>query len=331
MANIRIKMIKEAYRNTIKFLTHDIWVGDFSELSKAMRNAIRYLKVFINTTKEFFNLKIGLHAINLTYFTILAIVPLVAIGIYVTHRFGLDNYLSAALYNTFSNQKYVIDIILSSANNIINTTNSGLFGWIGLLSFIWTIFWLMLSVENSFNYIWHVDTARKLYKRIIVYITVLILSPFVIVLFVYTSAYYTVALDVIFPDSKMFKFIESNLYWLVFYGLTVFAFSLIFKFIPHVKVRYSASLRASIMSGALFVLLQYLYISTQMMVSRLNSVYGVFALFPLLLIWLNFSWQIILLGAELSYSFQYIEEQDELIFLEKEKQKEIEENEQNSN
>ena len=62
------------------------------------------------------------------------------------------------------------------------------------------------------------------------------------------------------------------------------------------------------------------------MVSRLNSVYGVFALFPLLLIWLNFSWQIILLGAELSYSFQYIEEQDELKFMEMEKNKEIEEN-----
>lgn len=326
MANIRIKMIKETYRNIIKFLSHDIWVGDFTEVSKAMRRAIRYLKVFITTTKEFFNRKIGLHAINLTYFTILAIVPLVAIGIFVTNRFGLDAYLSTALYDTFANQKYVIDVILSSANNIINTTNSGLFGWIGLLSFIWTIFWLMLSVENSFNHIWHVDTARKLYKRLIVYVTVLILAPFVVVLFVYTSAYYTLALDVIFPDSRVFKFIESNLYWLVFYGLTVLVLSLIYKFIPHVKVRYSASLRASVMSGFFFVLLQYLYISTQMMVSRLNSVYGVFALFPLLLIWLNFSWQVILLGAELSYSFQYIEEQDELKFMEMEKNKEIEEN-----
>ena len=79
-----------------------------------------------------------------------------------------------------------------------------------------------------------------------------------------------------------------------------------YKFIPATEVKYRNAIRAAAIGGAVFVIFQYLYLETQVFVARLNTVYGVLAAIPLFLIWLNFSWQIIIYGAELTYSFQNI-------------------------
>ena len=79
-----------------------------------------------------------------------------------------------------------------------------------------------------------------------------------------------------------------------------------YKFIPNYIVRYKNALKAAIFSGPLFTLLQYLFLETQIFVTRLNSIYGAVAAIPLFMFWLNFGWFIILLGAELSYAFQNV-------------------------
>ena len=79
-----------------------------------------------------------------------------------------------------------------------------------------------------------------------------------------------------------------------------------YKFIPNFKVRYSHALRAAAISAIAFTLLQYLYLETQVFVTRLNMVYGAVAAIPLFMFWMNFGWFIILFGAELSYAFQNV-------------------------
>ena len=56
------------------------------------------------------------------------------------------------------------------------------------------------------------------------------------------------------------------------------------------------------------IIIQYIYTETQMLVSRIDAVYGAFAAIPLFLIWLNISWMVILIGAEISHAFQYVSE-----------------------
>ena len=77
-------------------------------------------------------------------------------------------------------------------------------------------------------------------------------------------------------------------------------------YIPSPKVRYRYAFQSALFAALVFVGFQYLYLETQMFVSRLNAVYGVIAAIPLFLIWLNFSWQIIIYGAELTYGFQNV-------------------------
>ena len=66
-------------------------------------------------------------------------------------------------------------------------------------------------------------------------------------------------------------------------------------------------LAAAAVSSLAFTAVQYLYLETQMFVSRMNAVYGVFAAIPLFMVWLNIGWFIILLGSELSYVFQNVD------------------------
>ena len=93
--------------------------------------------------------------------------------------------------------------------------------------------------------------------------------------------------------------------WAVFYGIIVLFFTIIYKYVPNVKVKFTAAFFAALIAALAFVGWQYLYVETQLFVSGLNSVYGVFAAIPLFLTWMNVSWQIIVIGAEISHAYQY--------------------------
>ena len=98
-----------------------------------------------------------------------------------------------------------------------------------------------------------------------------------------------------------------NMFLFVFFIIATFTFSAMYKFIPNAKVDYSNALRAAIPAALAFTVMNYLYLETQVMVTRLNAVYGVFAAVPLFMIWMNVGWYVILIGSELSYAFQHVE------------------------
>ena len=80
-----------------------------------------------------------------------------------------------------------------------------------------------------------------------------------------------------------------------------------YKYIPNVKVHFIAAFNAALIAAIAFIVVQYLYLETQILVSRLNAIYGAFAAIPLFLIWMNVSWIIILFGAEISHAYQYVD------------------------
>ena len=89
--------------------------------------------------------------------------------------------------------------------------------------------------------------------------------------------------------------------------VTVLTLSALYKFIPATRVRYEYAFKSALVSGAVFAIFQYLYLETQVFVTRLNGVYGALAAIPLFLIWMNYSWQIIIYGAELTYGYQNVD------------------------
>ncbi len=297
--------ISFVYKKVVKFITDDIWRLDFSELGRFKNNLIRHLKIGIITARNSSSLRVGREAVFLSFFGMLATVPFVAVIFAVASSFGLDKELSDLLYNSFPTSTQLINAILGWARNVLNTIHSGTFGWISFLTFVWMIFWLMLCVEDAFNRIWKVEKSRNLIKRFFVYITILFLAPFVLLMFLYGGAYYASFVNSL-NHLGVIDFITSKLYWVVFYVGTVIIMATLYKLIPHSKVYFTPCLKASVISGLAFVLIQYLYLETQLMVTRLSTVYGIFAAIPLFMIWMNFCWNIILYGASLSYAFQHV-------------------------
>ena len=104
-------------------------------------------------------------------------------------------------------------------------------------------------------------------------------------------------------DIQEFRFLKTLLSWLLFSAVAIFTISAMFKYIPAVKVEYRYALRSALMTGIVFTCFQYIYLETQLFVSRLNAVYGVLAAIPLFMIWLNVSWQIIMYGCMLCRAF----------------------------
>lgn len=293
-----------------KFLGHDIWQFNLSELSKAQALFIRDLKVVLDALRNFADEKIGLQSVALSYFCTLAAVPLVAVCFAVTSGFGLENVLRDALYSADISQT-VIDTLLTAASNIINASKAGLFGVITALSFVWLVIWMMNRVEKVFNNVWHVrKPKRKALKSYGIDIIIMILIPFVVLIFFAGTVVYSHVLDLIPNSIGVTDKIKSFVGWVIFGGVAVMTLSAMYKFIPATHVNYRFALKGALWAGIAFTIFQYLYLETQVLVTNINAVYGAVAALPLFMMWLRFGWLIILYGAQFSYSFQTVDEMD---------------------
>lgn len=290
-----------------RFIKDDIWELELEELSKARARFIKYLKVMMITIKTFSSEKIGFQAVALSFFSTMSVIPFVAIVFAITGGFGLADKLKEFLYDYFNNSQQIIDTVLGFAQNIIDTAQSSAVGLVSALLFFWIVIWMMMNVEKVFNNVWKVQKSRNLFRRLSVIIAMLLVSPFIVLVFFGGSFVYSHALGYLGLNIESFNAFKTILSWSLFGALATFTFSAMYKFIPNAPVDYPNALRAAAYSGIAFTVMQYLYLETQVFVTRLNGIYGAFAAVPLFMIWINIGWFIILIGAELSYAFQHVD------------------------
>lgn len=297
-------------RNTRKlksFVRDDIWTIELEELSKAKARFIKYLKVMLITIKTFANERIGFQSVALSFFSTMSIVPFIAIMFAITDGLGLADRLRDVLYTYFNNSQQTIDTILGFANNIIESAQSGTVGLISALTFAFIVIWMMLNVEVVFNNVWMVRKSRNIIKRLSFIIALVLLSPFVVMVFFTGAIVSSNALGYLGLDYDGLTGFKTLLTWIFFAGIVTLTFSAMYKFIPNAKVHYTSALRAAIPAAIVFTIVQYLYLETQVFVTRLSTIFGAFAAVPLFMVWINIGWFIILIGAELSYAFQNVD------------------------
>ena len=298
-------MIKKI-RKVRSFLSEDIWNENLNNLSRMRAHFIKDLRVLVVTIKTFSAEKIGFQAVALSFFCTMAAVPFMAVAFAITGGLGLENTLKQLLVSNIPNQQ-AVDTLFGYAQNVIDTAQSSPVGLVSALLFTWLVLWMMMCVESVFNNVWRVNKSRNIFKRLTFYLVIMGLSPFVVLLFFAGAIVYSNVLDVLVPDVAFSENIKNFLGWVVFAAVSVMTFSAMYKFIPNHYVRYKDALKAALLSGVLFTILQYLFLETQIFVSRLNTIYGAVAAIPLFMFWLNFGWFIILIGAELSYAFQNVD------------------------
>lgn len=288
--------------------TDRIWSLDTSGCSKAYASLVHLLKLVLITVNTFTQNKMGYQCIALSYFVMMALVPFVALLFALTGGLGLSDRISEVLYMIFPANPEFVSTMMEKANGLLDTAKGGGPGLISFLIFLWAIVWMMFQVETVFNNVWGIrKIPRKLYKRFGFYIIVLVLSPLLVFVFSAGIAFYANITNLFGLDLSNIRSITKMLGYLGFYTVSTLTFSAMFTYIPATKVKYRYGLQAAALTALVFVVFQYLYLETQMFIGKLSRAYGVIAAIPLFLIWLNYSWQIIIYGAELTYGFQNVD------------------------
>lgn len=300
-----IEEIQEFYTWFVKFITKDIWHLNIDDFGKAKKKFIKYLKVALITVKEAGINHLGLYAFSLSFFSTMSLVPFVAVAFAITDGFGLKDNLQEMLLEYFSNNKEIVQLVIQFAENIVTISQQDAFGIVSLGFFIGTILWLILNVEKCFNLIWKAERGRSIAKRFLYYFGVLAIAPLLVTIFLSLSLMFTKTFDAYNFNIQWLESAGFLIKWGSFYGIMTLFFTIIYKYIPNVKVKFPAAFFAALIAALAFVVWQYLYVETQVFVSRMNTVYGAFAAIPLFLVWMNVSWTIILIGAELSHAYQY--------------------------
>ncbi|MCA1741740.1 MAG: YihY/virulence factor BrkB family protein, partial [Bacteroidales bacterium] len=252
---------------------------------------------------------IYIKASALTFFSILSVIPLVALAFGIAKGFGLSDELRAQIIMQFHNQEQVMNWILDFANNTLEQTSGGWLAGIGVAFLFYTVGQLLRYVENIFNSIWRVEETRVWYRQVTNYLAVIILVPALFIASSSVTVLATTKLTDILSRSDMLEVLKplvSFLVKLIPFILLCTLSTAAFLAMPNTRVKLRSALFAGLFAGIALQLLQIVYVESQLGITRLGTLYGSFAAVPLLMVWIQMSWVVMLMGAQLSYFMQNI-------------------------
>ncbi len=300
-----LKDIPQQLSDLWKFVTVDIWRITDAEVKGMRQTGYNFLKTILLAIRRYNEDQLQRKAAALTYSTLLSIVPMLAIMFAIAKGFGFNNILTSQLLNYFPGQKEILTQALTWVNSYMQQVQGGIFMGIGIVLLLWTVLNLVSNIENCFNEIWMVKKGRSYYRQVTDYFSLMLLAP----VFIICSSGLSIFVSTTFSTLSQYHLITpfaAIFFKLAPFVVTIFMFTGIYIFLPNTKVRFKSAFYAGIFAGIAFQSFQYLYISGQIWVSKYNAIYGSFAALPLLLLWLQLSWVICLLGAELAYASQNI-------------------------
>ncbi len=291
------------------FFLETIWTFRLNTLSLSKAIVLKICRIIVLTIRFFLQNRCALHAASLTYYTLLATVPILALMFGIARGYGFDKILREKLFAMLQENPMLAEKILEFTDSAISNASGGVITGIGVLFLIWTAVKLLASIENSFNGIWGVKCGRSWNRKFCDYLTLLVICPFLMVVMATTS-------DIM---SGFMKKIVSTLpfsgFWLGSVELIMgclhlvsvwFVFYFIYAFVPNTKVKFKAAFIAGILVGTAYSLLQSLYVYAQTSLSSYNVVYGSFAALPFLLILMNLGWTLTIFGAQLAFAIQNV-------------------------
>lgn len=291
----------------INFIKIDIWRMRIKNLSRGKSFLVKQLRVILAALKGFNEDKCQLRASALTFYSLLSIVPVVAMLFGIAKGFGLEKMLEDKILENLPGQEEVLMKVITFAQTLLDSTKGGLVAGIGVAVLFWTVIKVLGNIEKSFNDIWGIKEARTLGRKFSDYLSIMLICPLLLILS--SSATVFIATQITLITEK-FTFIgvfgPMILFFLNFlpYCVIWVLFTFIYVYMPNTKVKFKSAIIAGVLSGTIYQVVQWAYISFQIGAAKYNAIYGSFAALPLFLIWLQLSWLIVLFGAEISFAHQ---------------------------
>jgi len=294
--------LKERWQKIRHFLVRGVWEIDPRDLRRGKLFLLHHAQLVTLVVRDFFADRCMLRASALTYTTLLSIVPLLALMFSVLKGLGVQNTLEPLLLEQLAvGSEAIVDNIITYINN----TNVGRLGTVGLVALIVSVLALLSNIEESFNHVWGVKETRTLMRRFSDYFSVVIFGP----IFLLAAISMTATLQTqTFVQHLLGMAYVGQLILLLFKVLPYVAmwagFTFLYIFMPNIKVQLRAALIGGIVGGTLWQIGQWAYVQSQVGMARYNAIYGTMAALPIFMVWIYFSWLIVLMGLEVTYASQ---------------------------
>lgn len=290
-----------------KSFFHDgIWRVQKDDVSATRYFLVIILKRVLLSLERFTTRGVTSRAAALTYSTLLAIVPILAVFFAIARGFGYNKYIETWFRDVLASQPQVAETIIGFVNSYLVHTKSGVFLGVGLLFMLFTVIMLITNIEKAFNEIWQVEKPRSVFRTVTDYISMFLLVPIIIV----TTSGISIFIAAIAENMHDFillapimKFLLELLPYLFMSAI----FTALYIFMPNTSVKFTCAIVPGILAGVAMQGLQLIYIHSQIWVSSYNAIYGSFAALPMFMLWVQISWVICLFGAELCYANQNME------------------------
>lgn len=288
-------------RQLFTYFTDTIFRQDVSEWrNPVVRWLVQQYRLLFYTARGLVEHGTLVRSAALTFYTLMSLVPILAVVFAVVKGFGLTDGLVENLYGIFPRHPETIDYIVGFAENALARTQGGVVAAVGLVMLFWAVIRVFGSIESAFNNIWEVKVARSIARQWTDYIAVVMIVPVLWILANAAGDYVEQLLGLY--DKWYFNTLSHLASMVIIWTM----FTLLYLIIPNARVRFQSALMAGIVAGTIFLLFQWGYVYVQRWMTSYNAIYGSFAALPLFLIWMQTSWEILLFGGELSFAYQNI-------------------------
>jgi len=306
----KINKISQGIRQLFHFLKMGIWQISLRDMPRQKSWFLKKLRVFLIAIRGVYEGNVALRASALTFFTLLSLVPVVGLGFGIAKGFGLEMYLEQQLALALAGHEEVHMWVLNLSQSVLNRASGGMIAGFGLLVLLFTVFMVMRNIEEAFNEIWQVKKPRHWTRMFSDYFAIMFIAPIFLILSSAATVFLNTQVHILSHQFEFFGLWSPALLFLVNlipYSLIWAMLTIVYMAFPNTNVRFSSALLAGITAGTLFQIVQWGYIHFQIGVSAYNAIYGSFAALPLLLVWLQVSWLVVLFGAELSFANQNVD------------------------
>lgn len=331
--------MRRQVRRGASFLQRDVWDLDVSALSWIRSLGVRFLRVVILVFRGFKDDECSMHASALTFSTLMAIVPILALCLSMAR--GLGDADTAKRWvqervrdwtQTFKmepaggivppgepaasqseSDEFVqnelamrINLLVEKGFEKVDNINFAKLGTVGLVLLIWMVIGVLGRVERSFNRVWGIAVGRTVWRRFTDYLSVLLILPILIV-----AAASLPVMDMVLrfmpADTAAFvqQLVASGMFKnAVVVVLTTLVFAFVIMFMPNTGMKVKSGLTGGLVSAVLFLIWLWICAMVQVGVANYGKIYGSFAVAPIVLAWVHVSWQIVLFGAEVAFSVE---------------------------
>lgn len=269
----------------------------------------RTLLILKKSLQGFFQDQCFLHASSLTFYTLLSIVPVLAVAFGLAKGFGFERNLEEEVFQRFQEQKELVGHVVEFARSLLEQVESGVIAGVGailLFLFVLSLFW---TIETSMNTIWKVKRSRSFIRMFTDYLAMMIICPFFFVIASSLTVFLSAQLHQAMEEHELLQKM-TPLFFLLYQGFTLLMiwvlFSCLYIIMPNTRVRAKYGIFSALFAGTTYYFVQSLIIKFQIGVSQYNAIYGSFAALPLFLFWLQISWIIVLIGAEIAYHAEHL-------------------------